>query len=109
MMNEHIEKQEEKVIMAAQDGRIKRYVVEGDDGVERYISYDTQTTLTIVHDYAPGRSLIFKGNEMNAVLSNDLDERLKDLNISVLVDNAELEQSSPLKLWNAMREAQVKR
>lgn len=109
MMNEHIEQQQEKIIMSAQDGRIRRYVVEGEDGVERYISYDTQTTLTIVHDYAPGRSLIFKGNEMNTVLDNDLDEKLNDLNISVLVDNAELAQSSPLKLWNAMREAQVKR
>ena len=107
-MNEHIEKQEEKVIMAAQDGRIKRYIVEGDDGVERYITYDNETTLTIVHDYAPGRSLIFKGNEMDAVHTTEINESLKQLDIAVLVDNAELENSSPLQIWNEMRAKQVK-
>jgi len=107
MINEHIEKQEEKVIMAAHNGRIKRYVVEGEDGVERYISYDTQTTLTIVHDYAPGRSLIFKGSEMNVIGQNNLDPKFEDLDIAVLVDNDELDASSPLKLWNEMRAKQV--
>lgn len=108
MMNEHIEQQEEKVIMAATEGRLKRYVVEGADGRDLFITYDTQTTLTIVHDYAPGRSLIFKGSELNAIHTMDIQDDLLDLNIAMLVDNAELEASSPLQIWNAMRAEQVK-
>ena len=91
-----------------QNTRIKDYTVKGDDGEDRRASYDPQTTLTVVHDYMPGRSLVFKASEMNAVHTTEIKQELLDLNVAILVDNQELASSSPLKIWNDMRQQQVK-
>lgn len=106
-MSEHstyIEQEKDNLVVSV--SRIRHYVVEN-KGVVTRISYDPETTLTVIHNYASGRSLIFKGNEMKAVQENNFDPRLIDLNVAVLVDNSELETSSPLVLWTKMRQEQV--
>lgn len=87
--------------------RIKRYVVEAQDGRDLFISYDPQTTLTVIHDYAPGRNLIFKGNELDASHTLEIPARFDNLNLAILVENTELSMSSPLELWNKMRAKQT--
>ncbi len=100
----HTEQEKDKLVISV--SRIRHYVVEN-EGIVTRISYDPETTLTVVHNYTSGRSLIFKGNEIKAVQENNFDPRLVDLNVAVLVDNSELEKSSPLVLWNKMRQEQV--
>lgn len=85
---------------------IQRFLVETPNG-EKYVSYDPNTTLTIVHDFQDGQNLIFKGSEMKAIGNGQLPEELHELDVAVLATDEEIAASSPLKLWNEMRAKQI--
>lgn len=85
---------------------IQRFKVDTPQG-EKYVSYDPNTTLTIVHDFEDGHNLIFKGSEIQAIGNDQLPENLHELDVAVLATDEEIAASSPLTLWNDMRAKQV--
>lgn len=70
-------------------------------GHDVIVYYDPETTLTLVYDYVPGRSLVFEGRLVNDFFPEDDKETL----VGCFVDNHILGEMSINDIWVSMQTA----
>lgn len=75
-------------------------------GKEVVIYYAPETTLTLVYDYVPGRSLIFEGNVVDGLTDGKITEKAL---AGCLIENHILGEKSVVDIWAEMKASQVKK
>lgn len=75
-------------------------------GKEVVVCYDEQTSLTLVYDYVPGRSLIFEGNVVDDLNTGKISEKAL---AGCLVENHTLTEMSVVDIWAGVKASQAKK
>lgn len=73
-------------------------------GRDVIVYYDPETTLTLVYDYVPGRSLIFEGRLVDDFFPENGQETL----VGCFVENHILGEMSVNDIWASMKASQQK-